>query len=123
MAHKQPDIYDAIAEPTRRAILTLLGGRTMSAGEIATRFPQRRPAISKHLTILKRAGLIRESRDRQRRLYSLRSSELGMVAGFVEGLIRTASSTDDPQTAGPARIRSAAEPPCRQVSEFDLEFD
>lgn len=123
MAHKQRDIYDAIAEPTRRAILTLLGDRTMSAGEIAARFPQRRPAISKHLTTLKRAGLIRESRDRQRRLYSLCSSKLGIVAGFVEGLIRTASSTDEPEIAGRDTRSTTEESHRRPASEFDLEFD
>jgi len=80
------DVFHALADPTRRAILTMLSGRQLPAGVIAAHFPQRRPAISKHLTILKRAGLIDEARDRQRRLYSITPHAFEPVSGLIQAL-------------------------------------
>ena len=63
--------FGAIADPTRRAILDLVRVREMSAGDIARRFPVSRPAIAKHVRVLRQAGLLRERREATQRFYSL----------------------------------------------------
>jgi len=77
---------DALADPTRRAILELLRERPLTAGEIAARFSQQRPAISKHLTLLRSTGWLAESRDRQRRIYSLRNDAVVVVVDWARRL-------------------------------------
>ncbi len=64
-------VYPAIADPTRRAILDALLERERSAGEIASLFPVSRPAVSKHLRVLRLAGLVKERKAAQARIYSL----------------------------------------------------
>ena len=71
--------FDAIADPTRRAILDAMRGGEVGAGELADRFPVSRPAISRHVRILKRAGLVRQRKEAQRRFYSLRPEALAEV--------------------------------------------
>lgn len=72
-------VFGAIADPTRRAILDLLRGQELRAGELAAHFPVSRPAIAKHVGVLKRAGLLRERRAAQARLYSLDPAALAGV--------------------------------------------
>jgi DNA-binding transcriptional ArsR family regulator len=64
-------VFDALADPTRRHVLALLAERERSAGEIASAFPVSRPAVSRHLRVLREAGLVRARRDAQRRVYEL----------------------------------------------------
>jgi DNA-binding transcriptional ArsR family regulator len=75
--------FGAIADPTRRAILDALRAGERSAGELAHQFPVSRPAISRHVRILKRAGLIQERRHLRSRLYSLDSRALGEVDDWL----------------------------------------
>ncbi len=56
-------VYKALADPTRRKILELLRERDMSAGELAEHFPQAKPTLSRHFSVLKEADLIEGSRD------------------------------------------------------------
>ena len=83
MVTKDPSInrtvFDAIADPTRRAILDQMRGGEVGAGELASRFPVSRPAIARHVRILRRAGLVRQRVDAQRRFYSLRAEALAEV--------------------------------------------
>ena len=79
MVTDNPGVYRAIADPTRRAILDLLRTRELSAGAIAERFPVSRPAIAKHVRVLRQAGLIIERREAQSRLYSINASPLRVV--------------------------------------------
>lgn len=72
-------VFAAIADPTRRAMLDLLRETEWRAGDLAARFPVSRPAIAKHLGVLRRAGLIQERRQAQARLYSLDPSALAEV--------------------------------------------
>ena len=74
----------AIAEPTRRRILTLVRDGELSAGEIAAHFEVSRPAVSQHLTVLKQAGLVDERRDGTRRLYRVRPEGLLDLRSFLE---------------------------------------
>lgn len=62
------DIFQAIADPTRRAILTLLTTQTMTAGDIASNFETARPTISKHIQILNECELI-EANQKGREIY------------------------------------------------------
>lgn len=69
----------ALADPTRREILGLLKQSRRSAGEITAHFPMSAPAVSKHLNILKDAGLIRDSREGKYIFYELNASVLEEV--------------------------------------------
>jgi DNA-binding transcriptional ArsR family regulator len=78
----------ALAHPTRRAILARLASGEESVNEIAARFSISQPAVSKHLKVLERAGLITRQRDAQRRPCRLRAEPLEEVADWVEGYRR-----------------------------------
>jgi DNA-binding transcriptional ArsR family regulator len=65
------DPLAALADPTRRELLHLLAGGEQAAGELADRFPVSRPAISRHLRVLREAGLVRARTAGKRRLYTL----------------------------------------------------
>ena len=81
-------IYDAIADPTRRAILALLVERPAAVEQIAGRFPVSRPAISKHLRTLLEAGLVRREAAGRMNIYRAEPEPLGEVMGWVESLWR-----------------------------------
>ena len=72
-------VFQALADPTRRAVLDLLRLDTLPAGQIALSFPVSRPAISKHLRLLRRANLVREHRRGRLRLYRLNPQPLQAV--------------------------------------------
>jgi DNA-binding transcriptional ArsR family regulator len=79
------EVIEAIAEPRRREILDLVRDSELPAGEIAARFGDvTRPAISQHLRVLLRAGLVAERRDGTRRLYRARPEGLGDLRRFLE---------------------------------------
>lgn len=71
--------FSAIADPTRRRILDLMREGEIGAGELAAQFPVSRPAIAKHVRILRKAGLVRRRKQAQRRYYSLRPEALAEV--------------------------------------------
>ena len=77
-------VLKAIAEPRRREILRLVTDDELTAGEIAARFDVTRPAISQHLTILRKAGLLEERREGTRRLYRVRPEAFGEVRAYLE---------------------------------------
>lgn len=64
-------VFEALADPTRRRVLELLAERERSAGELAQSFAVSRPAVSRHLRVLRDAGLVRWRGDAQRRIYAL----------------------------------------------------
>ena len=70
---------EALADPTRRRIVELLADGELEAGSIATNFPVSRPAVSRHLRVLREAGLVRSRGEAQRRLYSLDPAPLAEV--------------------------------------------
>jgi DNA-binding transcriptional ArsR family regulator len=78
-------VVNAISEPRRREILRLVQDRELAAGEIAARFEVTRPAISQHLTVLKKAGLVTERREGTRRLYRARPEGLAELRSFLDG--------------------------------------
>jgi DNA-binding transcriptional ArsR family regulator len=82
--HLKETAFSALADPTRRAVLDLLRTGTKPAGEIARAFPVSRPAISKHLRILRRAHLVEERREGRLRIYQLNPEPLKAVDSWLE---------------------------------------
>ena len=76
--------FSALADPTRRAVLDLLRRGSLPAGQIAQAFPVSRPAISRHLRLLRRARLVRERREGRRRLYQLNPEPLRAVDSWLD---------------------------------------
>jgi DNA-binding transcriptional ArsR family regulator len=84
-------VFRALADPTRRQILQDLRDGELAAGEIAARFAISGPSISRHLSVLKAAGLVEDRRDGNRILYALADEDrLAMTVGaFVSALCPT----------------------------------
>jgi len=82
-ARTEEAAFQALADPTRRAVLDLLRRGSQPAGEIAGAFPISRPAISKHLRLLRRAHLVREHREGRRRVYQLNPEPLKAVDNWL----------------------------------------
>ncbi|MGA8620742.1 MAG: metalloregulator ArsR/SmtB family transcription factor [Candidatus Sulfotelmatobacter sp.] len=76
--------FQALADPTRRAVLDLLRHGSQPAGEIAQAFPVSRPAISKHLRLLRRTHLVREHREGRHRVYQLNPQPLRAVDSWLD---------------------------------------
>jgi DNA-binding transcriptional ArsR family regulator len=76
--------FQALADPTRRAVLDLLRRGSQPAGAIASAFPVSRPAISKHLRLLRRAHLVSEHREGRHRVYQLNPEPLRAVDSWLE---------------------------------------
>jgi DNA-binding transcriptional ArsR family regulator len=74
-------VFRALADPTRRQILQHLQGLELTAGEIASRFTITAPSVSRHLGVLKSAGLVLERRDGNRIFYSLVEDRLALCVG------------------------------------------
>ena len=74
----------AIADPTRRRVLELVRDRELAAGEIAGEFEISRPAVSRHLRVLREAGLVRERRDGRLHLYRADPAPLEELRGWLE---------------------------------------
>jgi len=76
--------FQALADPTRRAVLDMLRRGRRPAGEIASAFPISRPAISKHLRLLRKAHLVEERREGRHRLYQLNPVPLKAIDSWLE---------------------------------------
>jgi DNA-binding transcriptional ArsR family regulator len=77
------DVAAAIADPVRRDILVMLRDQRLAAGQIAARFAISRPAVSRHLRVLREGGLVRDTLVGRQRFYELDASQL---AGLIEWL-------------------------------------
>ena len=82
--HRLDATFAALADPTRRAILARLASGDASVMELAEPFAMSQPAISKHLKVLERAGLISRSRDAQRRPRRLEAKPLAEATKWLE---------------------------------------
>jgi DNA-binding transcriptional ArsR family regulator len=79
------DVFRAIADPTRRALLDRLRGGAAPVRALAAEFSQSRPAISKHLRVLKDAQLVHEQKVGRERMYEMDPMPLQRIAGWIEG--------------------------------------
>ena len=77
----------ALADPIRREILNLLKGGKMTAGEISDRFPVTAASISRHLSVLKEADLVRDTREGQHIIYELNASVLEEIMLWLKGVV------------------------------------
>jgi DNA-binding transcriptional ArsR family regulator len=75
----------AIADPTRRRVLELVRDAEVPAGEIAAQFPVSRPAVSRHLRVLREAGLVQERRVGRERLYRANPEPLAELREWLDG--------------------------------------
>ncbi|WP_421879245.1 ArsR/SmtB family transcription factor [Marinoscillum sp.] len=78
------DVFQAIADPTRRAILLLVATQSMTAGAIAANFDSARPTVSKHLSILTECELLHQEQNGREVLYQLNPIKVKEIADFVE---------------------------------------
>lgn len=88
-------VFSALADPTRRQILTRLAAGEASVNEIAEPFEMSQPAVSKHLKVLERAGLITRASDRQRRPARLNAAPMKTAIAWLEEFSRFWSSSFD----------------------------
>src|SRR5215469_12567026 len=88
MNDRLSETFGALADPTRRAILARLASGEASVTQLAQPFAMSGPAISKHLKVLERAGLIRRGRDAQRRPCRLQAAPMGEAADWLAGFRR-----------------------------------
>jgi DNA-binding transcriptional ArsR family regulator len=93
------DAFEALGDPHRRAIVELLGTGERSVQELADSLPISRPAVSRHLRLLKRAGLVADRAEGTRRIYRLHAEGIEAVRDYLEGVWGEAA----------ARFRLAAE--------------
>jgi DNA-binding transcriptional ArsR family regulator len=77
------DPFDALGDSNRRAIVELLGSGNRTVGEIAQALPISRPAVSRHLRLLKEAGLVTDQRQGTRRIYQLHARGVEAVQAYL----------------------------------------
>ncbi len=78
------DVFQAIADPTRRAILLLVATQSMTAGAIASNFDTARPTVSKHLRILTECELLEQRQKGREVVYTLNPKNMKAIADFLE---------------------------------------
>ncbi|HSF52969.1 MAG TPA: metalloregulator ArsR/SmtB family transcription factor [Algoriphagus sp.] len=78
------DVFQAIADPTRRAILLLLATQSMTAGVIASNFDTARPTVSKHLQILTECELLKHEQQGREIYYHLNADKMKEISNFLE---------------------------------------
>lgn len=78
------DVFQAIADPTRRAILLLVASNAMTAGAIAANFDTARPTVSKHLQILTECELLVQQQNGREMYYHLNAKKMKEIADFIE---------------------------------------
>jgi DNA-binding transcriptional ArsR family regulator len=78
------DVFQAIADPTRRAILLLVATQSMTAGAIAANFDTARPTVSKHLQILTECQLLQQEQNGREISYHINAKKMKAIADFIE---------------------------------------
>ena len=86
------DVFAAVADPARREVMSALARGDLSAGEVAALFPISRPAVSRHLRVLREAGLVRDEIVGRRRVYRLHLDELAPVTAWLTTLTGSPAS-------------------------------
>jgi DNA-binding transcriptional ArsR family regulator len=78
------DVFQAIADPTRRAILLLVAAQSLTAGAIAANFDTARPTVSKHLQILTECELLKQEQSGREIHYHINAKKMKAIADFIE---------------------------------------
>jgi DNA-binding transcriptional ArsR family regulator len=87
------DAFAAVADPARREVISTLARGDLSAGEVAALFPVSRPAVSRHLRVLREAGLVRDELVGRRRIYHLDLDGLAPVTAWLTTLTSSPASS------------------------------
>jgi DNA-binding transcriptional ArsR family regulator len=90
VATDEDRVLAALADPSRRRVLELLAERPSPVGELASRLPITRPAVSQHLRVLADAGLVQSTAAGTRRIYSVRPEALAMLREWLDLMWRDA---------------------------------
>jgi len=102
-------VFAALSDPTRRAILTRLVSGELSVNELAAPFDMSQPAVSKHLKVLEKAGLVSRGTDRQRRPAKLNAAPMQDAVAWLEEFRRFWSSSFDQLDALLEELKNADE--------------
>ena len=94
------NVFKALADPTRREILRLLGKGEMSAGELAEKFDMTKPSMSHHFAVLKEADLVVSRREGQQLIYSLNTTVAQDVLAWLWDLLGDKSKPKSKSTQG-----------------------
>jgi len=84
MMNLRRDVFQAIADPTRRTILLLVASQSLTAGAIAANFDTARPTVSKHLAILTKCELLQQTQNGREIYYQTNAKKMKDVADFIE---------------------------------------
>jgi DNA-binding transcriptional ArsR family regulator len=89
MEHLSPDdrqdrVFKALADPTRRTILALLGAESRTVSDLTARFDMSQPAVSQHLRVLRDCGLVSEHAEGRRRVYALEAAALAEARDWLD---------------------------------------
>jgi len=87
--------FKALADPTRRSILAALKAGSLTAGELAERFPITRASLSHHFNVLKQADLVRTERRGQHIVYSLNATVVEEIAALLMSVLGTGTSDEE----------------------------
>jgi DNA-binding transcriptional ArsR family regulator len=114
------EMLGALSDPTRQTVITLLRQRPSTVGELASRLPVSRPAVSQHLQVLKSAGLVEEERRGTRHYFRLNAKSLAELRAHIDSMWRDAltafsefaskETADHEKRKGPQRTRPAKRP-------------
>ena|SRR6056297_2322243 len=96
-------VFAALADPVRRQILGWLRGRPLPVGALVERLPLTQPAVTKHLGVLERAGLIRRRPEGRRRICELSPAGFRVAEGFLRGFRRVSATAPDQPVAATDR--------------------
>jgi DNA-binding transcriptional ArsR family regulator/uncharacterized protein YndB with AHSA1/START domain len=114
-----PALFDVLAEPTRRRILDEVRERERSVGELVERLGISQPRVSKHLAVLRAAGLVDVRQDAQRRLYRVRPGSLAELDAWLEPYRRFLVERPDPPAA---TLVERPEPPDGTLEEAEGQY-
>src|SRR5215472_890721 len=89
------DVYEALADPTRRGIVAMLAAGERSAGDIAERFPIAGPSVSRHLKVLRESGLITYRREATSRFYRLEPQRLDEARQWMDAVLEVTKARFD----------------------------
>ena len=104
------DAYSALSDPTRRRILAVLQDGARPVGDLVTELGVSQPTVSKHLKVLRDAGMVTTRAQGQKRFYSIVADPLVPVVDWLTELVAAAQSAPDDDAAAPAPQPAASEP-------------
>jgi DNA-binding transcriptional ArsR family regulator len=124
-AYRSEEAWNALGDPSRRAIVNCLAERPQAVGELAAALPISRPAVSQHLRVLKEAGLVTERAAGTRRIYRLNPAGVAALrdqldtywnralAGYQDAVASpdATNPTDPPGAGGPQDVTEGQEKP------------